>query len=108
MPDWALAAGMAQLIEFLAPPAIAAAIGAYFHIFLPQVPVTVIAIAAYLFFTALNVWGVKATAAAIFELAVTMLAAQESAVVLRRHLTRIFFSWAHFRHNSFLTDGRRV
>jgi len=41
-------AGMAQLIEFLfAPPAIAAAIGAYFHIFLPQIPVTAIAIAAY-------------------------------------------------------------
>src|ERR1700754_5198368 len=54
-------AGMAQLIEFLfAPPAIAAAIGAYFHIFLPQVPVTVIAVIAYLFFTALNIVGVKA------------------------------------------------
>ena len=33
-------AGMAQLIEFLfAPPAIAAAIGAYFHIFFPQIDV---------------------------------------------------------------------
>src|SRR3954468_19487890 len=33
-------AGMAQIIEFVfAPPAIAAAIGAYFHIFLPSVPV---------------------------------------------------------------------
>src|SRR5882762_10821329 len=47
-------AGMAQLIEFVfAPPAIAAAIGAYFHIFFPQISVTVIAIFAYLFFTGL-------------------------------------------------------
>src|ERR1700742_544286 len=43
--DWGFVAGVAQLIEFLfAPPAIAAAIGAYFHIFLPEVPVTTIAI----------------------------------------------------------------
>src|SRR3954471_17178974 len=40
-------AGMAQNIEFVfAPPAIAAAIGAYFHIFLPQFSVTGIAISA--------------------------------------------------------------
>src|SRR3972149_2812119 len=32
--------GMAQIIEFVfAPPAIAAAIGAYFNIFFPQIPV---------------------------------------------------------------------
>src|SRR5579863_8548131 len=36
--DWGFVAGMAQLIEFLfAPPAIAAAIGAYFHLFVPGV-----------------------------------------------------------------------
>src|ERR1700742_3747863 len=46
--DWGFVAGVAQLIEFLfAPPAIAAAIGAYFHIFFPSIPVTVIAVAAY-------------------------------------------------------------
>ena len=40
-------AGMAQNIEFIfAPPAIAFAIGAYFHIFLPSVPVLAIAIIA--------------------------------------------------------------
>src|SRR5436190_3667423 len=50
-------AGMAQIIEFVfAPPAIAAAIGAYFHIFLPQFPVTGIAISAYILFTALNIY----------------------------------------------------
>jgi ethanolamine permease len=69
-------AGLVQVMEFLfAPPAIAAAIGAYFHIFLPDVPVVGIAIAAYIVFTALNVYGVKA--AALFELAVTILAVGE-------------------------------
>ncbi len=43
--------------------------------FLPQVPVTIIAVAAYLFFTALNMYGVKAAAG--FELAVTLLAVFE-------------------------------
>lgn len=69
-------AGMAQIIEFVfAPPAIAAAIGAYFHIFFPQIPVTVIAIGAYFLFTALNIYGVKA--AATFELVITVLAVVE-------------------------------
>ena len=65
-------AGMAQIIEFVfAPPAIAAAIGAYFHIFFPQIPVTVIAIVAYIIFTGLNIYGVKA--AATFELVITII-----------------------------------
>lgn len=69
-------AGMAQNIEFVfAPPAIAAAIGAYFNIFFPQFNVITIAIVAYVFFTALNIYGVKA--AAIFELIVTVLAVLE-------------------------------
>ncbi|HTE07268.1 MAG TPA: amino acid permease, partial [Flavitalea sp.] len=39
--DLGFIAGMAQIIEFVfAPPAIAAAIGAYFHIFFPAIPVT--------------------------------------------------------------------
>src|SRR5688572_1070971 len=66
-----LAAGVAQAIEFMfAPPAIAAAIGAYFNLFFPAVPTKVIAIAAYVVFTALNAWGVKQ--AATFELVVTV------------------------------------
>ena len=69
-------AGMAQNVEFIfAPPAIAAAIGAYFHIFLPQVDTIYIAIVAYLLFTGLNIVGVKA--AAIFELVITILAVLE-------------------------------
>ena len=53
--DLGFIAGMAQIIEFVfAPPAIAAAIGAYFHIFFPQFPVTAIAITAYIIFTALK------------------------------------------------------
>ncbi|MCB0664974.1 MAG: ethanolamine permease [Saprospiraceae bacterium] len=66
-------AGMAQNIEFIfAPPAIAFAIGAYVHIFLPTVSITLIAIVAYLIFTALNIYGIEAAAA--FELFITVLA----------------------------------
>ena len=67
---------MAQIIEFVfAPPAIAAAIGAYFHIFFPQFSVTSIAVVAYLIFTGLNIYGVKAAAA--FELIITIFAVFE-------------------------------
>lgn len=75
-PRWAFVAGMAQHIEFIfAPPAIALSIGAYFNLFLPQVPVAAIAVAAYLAFTALNMAGVRT--AAVFELLVTLLAVGE-------------------------------
>ncbi len=73
---WGYVAGMAQSIEFIfAPPAIAAAIGAYFNIFLPELSVISIAIVAYLIFTLLNIVGVKA--AAYFELFITVLAVIE-------------------------------
>jgi ethanolamine permease len=69
-------AGMSQIIEFVfAPPAIATAIGAYFHIFFPAIPVTAISVFAYLLFTALNIYGVKA--AASFELIITIFAVFE-------------------------------
>lgn len=68
--------GMAQNIEFIfAPPAIAFAIGAYFNLFFPQIPILAIAIFSYLLFTALNIWGVKA--AASFELVITIFAVGE-------------------------------
>ena len=74
--DWGFIGGMAQNIEFIfAPPAIAFAIGAYLHIFLPSVSVLAIAIFAYFVFTALNIYGVKA--AASFELAITVIAVVE-------------------------------
>ncbi len=69
-------AGMAQNVEFIfAPPAIAAAIGAYFNIFFPQIDTLYTAILAYLLFTGLNILGVRA--AAIFELVITVLAVLE-------------------------------
>lgn len=74
--DLGFIAGMAQNIEFIfAPPAIAFAVGAYFNLFFPQIPILVIAMLAYILFTALNIYGVKA--AAIFELVITILAVGE-------------------------------
>lgn len=74
--DLGFIAGMSQIIEFVfAPPAIAAAIGAYFHIFFPQISIAAIAITAYIIFTALNIYGVKA--AATFELIITVFAVFE-------------------------------
>lgn len=68
--------GMAQNIEFIfAPPAIAFAIGAYFNIFFPQLPVLAIAVFVYVIFTALNIIGVRA--AATFELIITIFAVGE-------------------------------
>jgi len=73
---WGFIAGIAQIIEFtFAPPAIAFAIGAYFNLFFPNIPILYIAITSYLIFTALNIYGVKA--AAIFELVITILAVAE-------------------------------
>ncbi len=73
---WGFIAGIAQIIEFtFAPPAIAFAIGAYFNLFLPDVPVLYISIISYIIFTALNISGVKA--AALFELVITILAVGE-------------------------------
>lgn len=75
-PRWGFIGGMAQNIEFIfAPPAIAFAIGAYFHIFFSSIPVLTIAIFAYIVFTGLNIYGVKA--AATFELLITILAVAE-------------------------------
>jgi ethanolamine permease len=75
-PVGGLALGVAQIIEFLfAPPAIAAAIGAYFNLFFPAASPRLIAIGAYVVFTGLNIWGVKEAAA--FELLVTVAAIAE-------------------------------
>lgn len=91
-------AGMAQIIEFVfAPPAIAAAIGAYFHIFFPQVPVMVIAIVAYIIFTGLNIYGVKA--AATFELVITVLAVVE--LLIFAGATLPHFEWENVTANAF-------
>ncbi len=74
--DAGFVAGMAQNIEFIfAPPAIAFAIGAYFNLIFPQLDILWIAIAVYILFTLLNMYGVKA--AATFELIITFLAVVE-------------------------------
>ena len=90
--------GLAQIIEFVfAPPAIAIAIGAYLHLAFPVVPVLGAAIAVYLVFTALNIYGVKA--AANVELIVTILAVAE--LILFASLTIPHFSAAKFAENPF-------
>jgi ethanolamine permease len=96
--DLGFVAGMAQIIEFVfAPPAIAAAIGAYFHIFFPQVPVHVIAVSAYFVFTILNIAGVRA--AATFELVITLFAVFE--LLLFAGITLPHFEIANLRQNAF-------
>ncbi len=68
--------GIAQNMEFVfAPPAIAAAIGAYLNLLYPSIDLMVFAIGAYLLFTGVNILGVKI--AASFELIITVFAAIE-------------------------------
>lgn len=96
--DWGFIAGMAQNIEFIfAPPAIAFAIGAYFNLFFPQIPVLAIAICGYVVFTALNIYGVKA--AALFELVITVLAVGE--LLLFAGVSFPHFELKNLQHNAF-------
>ena len=91
-------AGMAQNVEFIfAPPAIAFAIGAYFNLFFPHLPILAIAISSYILLTALNVYGVKA--AAMFELIITVFAVGE--LLLFAGITLPHFSWSKVETNPF-------
>lgn len=95
--DLGFVAGIAQSVEFIfAPPAIAFAIGAYFNLFFPSIPILAIAIFAYLLFTGLNIYGVKA--AAMFELVITILAVGE--LLLFAGLTLPDFQWANLELNA--------
>ncbi|MBC7693492.1 MAG: ethanolamine permease [Methylotenera sp.] len=88
--------GVSQCIEFVfAPPAIAAAIGAYFHLFLPGVPALTIGAGAYLLFTALNIYGVRQSAA--FELFITVIAVFE--LLLFAGIAVPHFTWTAFAQN---------
>ncbi|TMI82230.1 MAG: ethanolamine permease [Bacteroidetes bacterium] len=96
--NWGFLAGMAQNIEFIfAPPAIAFAIGAYFNLFFPQIPILAIAIFSYVVFTALNIYGVKA--AAVFELLITIFAVGE--LLLFSGITFPHFQLKNLAHNAF-------
>lgn len=96
--NWGFIAGMAQNIEFIfTPPAIAFAIGAYFNLFFPQVPILVIAIISYVVFTGLNIYGVRA--AALFELIITILAVGE--LLLFAGITLPHFEWKNLEQNAF-------
>ncbi len=92
-PDVGYLAGAAQWVEFVfAMPAIAAAIGAYLNAFFPTIPPAVFAVAAFVVFTGLNIYGVKQAAA--FELAVTVLAVAE--LLIFAGVTLPHFSWSAF------------
>src|SRR3954471_20480310 len=72
-PFGGLVAGYATLVEFaLAPPAIAAALGAYIHFQFESVPVLAVGIVAFAIFVWLNILGVRH--AVRFEFFVTVLA----------------------------------
>lgn len=96
--DLGFLAGMAQNIEFIfAPPAIAFAIGAYFNLFFPQIPILTLAIFSYVVFTTLNIYGVRA--AAVFELVITVLAVGE--LLLFTGITIPHFELKNLEHNAF-------
>lgn len=96
--DVGFIAGMAQNVEFVfAPPAIAFAIGAYFNIFFPDIPVLAIAIFSYVAFTTLNIYGVRA--AAVFELVITIFAVGE--LLLFAGITLPHFSVANVKEDWF-------
>lgn len=94
-------AGLAQNIEFVfAPPAIAAAIGAYVSIFFPAIHPIGFAIAAYVLFTALNIWGVRESA--VFGVFITVLAVFE--LLLFTGITLPHFSMKAFTANPLPTS----
>ena len=96
--DLGFLAGMAQNIEFIfAPPAIAFAIGAYFNLFFPQVPIMAISLFAYVVFTGLNIYGVRA--AAMFELVITVLAVVE--LLIFSGVALPHFQLSNLQHNPF-------
>jgi len=95
-PGLGFLGGMAQLVEFVfAPPAIAAAIGAYFGQIMPGVSPLGVAMVAYLIFTGLNIYGVRQSA--IFELIITVIAVVE--LIVFAGVTAPHFSWEAFSSN---------
>lgn len=75
-PTGGFLAGFATLVDFLmAPPAIAAALGAYAHFLNPALPVLTVAVASYVVFIGINMLGVRESAN--FSLLITILSVAE-------------------------------
>lgn len=92
-PHVGFVGGVAQLVEYvLAPPAIAFAIGSYINQAAPGVPILGVAVAAYVVFTLVNIWGVKLSAG--FELVLTVVAVIELCIFGAVALPH--FSWEKF------------
>ncbi len=80
-PTGGFVAGFATLVDFLlAPPAIAAALGAYAHFLHPALPVLGVAVSAYVVFISINILGIRESAN--FSVVVTMLAVVELLVFM--------------------------
>lgn len=80
-PTGGFVAGFATLVDFLmAPPAIAAALGAYTHFLNPALPVLGVAAASYVVFVGINILGIRE--AANFSVIVTILSVVELLVFM--------------------------
>lgn len=90
-------AGFVTLAEFLlAAPAIAFALGAYLHFLFPVLDITYTAIASYVLFTVINLFGIKESA--VFTLIVTMLAI--IGLLLYMGVLAPHFKMDNFLHNN--------
>ena len=80
-PTGGFIAGFATLVDFLmAPPAIAAALGAYAHFLNPALPVLGVGVASYVIFIGINILGVRESAN--FSVIVTVLSVVELLVFM--------------------------
>lgn len=80
-PTGGFIAGFATLVDFLmAPPAIAAALGAYAHFLNPALPVLGVAVASYFVFIGVNILGIRESAN--FSVIITVLSVAELLVFM--------------------------
>lgn len=96
-------AGFATLVDFLmAPPAIAAALGAYTHFLNPDIPILPVSLVTYVVFIGINILGIKESAN--FSVVVTILSVAEllvfMALVVPYYKTENFMA-----HNETFTVG---
>lgn len=80
-PTAGFVAGFATLVDFLmAPPAIAAALGAYAHFLHPNLPALWVAVGSYMVFIGINILGIRESAN--FSVLVTVLSVLELLVFM--------------------------